>query len=159
MVIPRGAPARRGLAHNEYSELAYNEMHLDDHPEQVNSLYGSYSYGHLSGSPLKDGDSPTMTFWSQPTMGCNLMAAPEQVNSQHRSYPDGYPSGTLNKQRYKVSYRNIKSSNSTPKENGGHISLLHLFLQKEASSFCSTYKHCLDPSTIPEISHVSRQSF
>ena len=100
-----------------------------------------------------------MTFWSQPIMGCNLMAAPEQVNNQHRSYPDGYPSRTLNKQRYKASYRNIKSSNSTPKENGGHIYLLHLFLQKEASSFSSIYEHCLDPLTIPEISHVSRQSF
>jgi len=65
--IPRGAPERRALAHNDCSESAYTGLHPNSHLSEStaytgptltatrkNSLYISYPNGYPSGSPQKD---------------------------------------------------------------------------------------------------------
>ena len=74
MVIPRGAPETWGLTHNDYSESIYNKIYLDVRPSE-STIYTGPTLTAISGSPMKDRDSPTMTARNQPIMGYTLMAA------------------------------------------------------------------------------------
>jgi len=102
-------PESRGLAHNGHSEIGYTGLHLDNHSSKSTSYTGFHLDDYPSGSPLKDGDLPTIVTRSrlirvftltacsatldarsQLIMGYVLMAA-EQVNRLHGSSPRWRP--------------------------------------------------------------------
>jgi len=60
-------------------------FHLDDHSSESTAYIGFYPDSYPSGSPLKDGGSPTMTARSQPKQVFTLTAA--RVSQQPISGP------------------------------------------------------------------------
>jgi len=56
-----------------------------------------------------------------------------------------------------ASHESIKSSNLPPRENKGHISSSHSFIQKRVSLIIPVYGNCPDLLTTSKISHASSQ--
>jgi len=63
------------------------------YPSQSTTDIGSYPDGYLSGSLLKDGDSPTMTAQCQPISGLQPDCHPSESMANIGFYLDGYHRG------------------------------------------------------------------
>ena len=93
--LPLGeSPERWRVTRNNHLVSAYIGFSPDSHPSESTTYIGSHLDGYPSGSPLKDGDSPTMTARCQPISGLHLDGHLSESTAYIGSYPDGYPSGS-----------------------------------------------------------------